>query len=142
MTDTPNDNQPMTAEAATARRAEMVADPAFVERYLAGGVPERDEMLKVSTALSVENSAEAFPTEQQIATFRSIADLTDEHANEIRSGRAITPQERQFALDLKAKLMRDSRFVRAYLDGDRAAATKIALLSVVLSARVQEPQQK
>ena len=142
MTDTPNDNQPMTAEAATARRAEMVADPAFVERYLAGGVPERDEMLKVSTALSIENSAEAFATEQQIATFRSIADLTDEHANEIRSGRAVTPQERQFALDLKAKLMRDSGFVRAYLDGDRAAATKIALLSVVLSARVQEPQQK
>ena len=142
MTDTPNDNQPMTVEAATARRAEMVADPAFVERYLAGGVPERDEMLKVSTALSVENSAEAFATEQQIATFRSIADLSDDHIAEIRSGRAVTPEERTFAENLKSQLMRDSGFVRAYLDGDRAAATKITLLSIILSARVQEPQQK
>ena len=62
MTDTPNDNQPMTVEAATARRAEMIADAGFTERYLAGGVPERDEMLKVSTALSIANSAESFAT--------------------------------------------------------------------------------
>ncbi len=144
MTDTPNDNQPMTAEAATARRAEMVADPAFVERYLAGGVPEKAEMLRVSTALSVDpaNSAQSFQTEQQIATLKNIADLSDDHIAEIRSGRAVTPEERTFAENLKSQLMRDKNFIQKYLDGDREAATKITLLSIILSARVQEPQQK
>ena len=141
MTDTPNTDQPMTVEAATARRAEMISDAGFTERYMAGGVPERDEMLKVSTALSIANSAESFATEQQIASLKSIADISDDVANEIRSGRAVTPQERQFALDLKAKLMRDRAWVAKYLDGDRECATKVALLSVVLSARVAEPQK-
>ena len=92
MADTPNTDQPMTVEAATARRAEMVADPAFVERYLSGGIPERDEMLKVSTALSIDpaNSAQSFQTEQQISTLKNIADLSDDHIAEIRSGRAVT----------------------------------------------------
>ena len=108
MADTPNTDQPMTVEAATARRAEMVADPAFVERYLSGGIPERDEMLKVSTALSIDpaNSAQSFQTEQQISTLKNIADLSDDHIAEIRSGRAVTREERTFAENLKAQLMR------------------------------------
>lgn len=144
MTDAPNTEQPLTAEAATARRAELVADAAFVERYLAGGVPERAEMFKVHEAMSVDpaNSAQAVQTELQIDTLKNIADLSDAHIDEIRTGRAVTPEERRFAEDLKSRLMRDQAFVRKYLDGDREAATKITLLSIVLSARVQEPQQK
>ncbi len=85
----------------------MIADAGFTERYLAGGVPERDEMLKVSTALSIANSAESFATEQQISSLKSIADLSDDHIAEIRSGRAVTPEEAHLRREPEMQLMRD-----------------------------------
>ena len=44
--------------------------------------------------------------------------------------------EQAFAEQLKGRLFADKSWVRKYLDGDREAATQIALVNVILSSKV------
>jgi hypothetical protein len=58
------------------------------------------------------------------------------------AGGAVLPSERQAALDLKASVISDASFRRAFLDGSREAAATMAKISLVLASPVKKPEQK
>ena len=74
--------------------------------------------------------------EQAIDFLRERADIPEQVADQLRKNMPVSAQEYRLAEQLKGKLFRDRSWVKKYLDGDREAATQIALVNVILSSRV------
>jgi hypothetical protein len=65
-------------------------------------------------------------------TWAGFADLPADVLQQVRERRPVTAEEYQHAAAEKKLLFRDKDWVRKYFDGDRAARTKMALISIII----------
>jgi hypothetical protein len=118
-------NPPMTREAAELRKAELLRNADWTERFLAGESRARTEMAALNLALVQTAGNEGqHRRDLEITSLRSRADLSDAHVAEYANLTPVSAAERQFALDKKAQPFGDRAWVAKYLDGDREAAKK------------------
>jgi hypothetical protein len=129
----------MSFDDAMLAKSQRLADPAWRDKYVAGDVGCKAEMDALMQALTPKRPQPTDPTsaEQAIDFLRERADIPENVADQIRNNEPVTFQERRLAEQMRAKLFRDKSWVQRYLDGDREAATQIALINVILSSRVK-----
>jgi hypothetical protein len=141
----------LTREAAYAKRGELLKDPQFRERYLKGGAEEQRQMREVisgMTRFDLENvndaavARQAAERELAIDGLRRTADISDEVAQQIRDQSPVSRDEFKKAEQEKKRLMSDKEFVTKWLAGDRAARTRMALVSVILGSRIADEAAK
>ena len=85
-------------------------------------------------------TTEAPATEREaiIEHLRQYGDISEAVADEIRSGRASTPWERQRTLEKRNYLFQDAGWVARYEAGDRQARMEVALINLILSRPVRD----
>jgi hypothetical protein len=137
---------PMTKEVAESRYNEILsgADKEWTTRYLNGGLVERAEMDRITKAISpppVAVRTDTVSMDQHVAAFKEWAgEISPEIEAELREQRPVSPREHSLAKQRKAERMSDRQWVVKYLDGGRAEAREMALLNLILSSRVRDPE--
>jgi hypothetical protein len=129
----------MSFDDAMLAKTQRLADPAWRDKYMNGDVGCKAEMDALMHALTPKQPQPSDPTslEQAIDWLRERADIPESVATQIRDNVPVSAQEYRLAQQMKEKLFRDKSWVAKYLDGDRDAATQIALVNVILSSRVK-----
>lgn len=134
--------QPMSVEAATAKRVEMLGDEKFRSRVALGDPEATKQWKDVIRALNPPvNQATADGREftenmNALAVLRAKADLPPEVWHWAALKGPVALHERQEALFEKERLFKDKEFVRKYLDGDRAANARLTQINLVLASKV------
>jgi hypothetical protein len=131
----------MTREAAQARKAEYLSTPALRDKLLAGDVATKKDWSSVNATLASTMPDPGVVAREVTSATWWAKGVPEDALKQFVAGGAVLPSERQAALDLKASVMKDGSFRRAYLDGSREAAT-MAKISLVLASPVKEPEQK
>jgi hypothetical protein len=140
-----HEGQPITAEAAAATRASLMANPEFAKAALAG---DKEKQLQLRDLWMLERSIQPPPpetieqAEQQIgnrlerdrlmhaSALHSSAEFTPEQIHQITNGRPIPLAEKEMAQRRLAVLQKDKAFVMRYLDGDRQAGLEMRLATI------------
>jgi hypothetical protein len=128
----------MSYDDAALAKAQRLGDPAWRDRYMAGGIAEKAEMDALVQALTPKAPLPSDPTsvETAIDHLRAHADIPEEVAQQLRDNKPVSIAEYRLAEQMKVKLFRDKAWVQRYLDDDRQAATEIALVNIILSSKV------
>jgi hypothetical protein len=141
----------LTREAAYTRRGELMADPKWRESYLKGDPEKQKQMREIisgMTKFDLENVGEAITARQAaeremtIDSLRRTSDISDEVAQQIRDQSPVSWNEFKKAEQEKKRLMGDVEFVKQWLAGNRAARTRMALVSVILGSRITDEATK
>jgi hypothetical protein len=125
----------MMREAAQARKAEYLSTPALRDKLLAGDVATKKDWSSVNATLaSTMPDPNVVAREATAATWKDRADLPPEALAQFVKGEPVFESEREQALRTKQQLFRDRAWVSKYLDGDRAAASTMAHISLIISS--------
>lgn len=134
--------QPMTVEAAQAKRVELLGDPKFRDAVCAAE-PEATKLWReVTRALSPQAdpaSAEGKRYNDNMASLailKAQADLPDAVWDHVAAGGPVSLAERQNALMAKERNFADRGWVERYFRGDRAANSEMRLINMTLASRV------
>ena len=140
----PSDSLPaISYEQASSLKQELLANEEWRTKYVNGDIECRRQMDQIYRGLTTPPAAPVNPGEAIVEHLRQYADISEDVADEIRSGRASTPYEYQRALELRDHLFQDEEWVQKYNKGDRRAHTQVALINSILSRRVRDnPQEK
>ncbi len=141
--------QQLTRADAFARRTELLHDADFkerVEKKDPGALAELQRVHSSITKVDFTNigneeqvkASELLDREQRLETWRRGADIPEPVAQQIREGRSVSREEYRLAEQEKKRLLADADFRRDYFSGNRAARTRMALVSIVLGSRIAE----
>jgi hypothetical protein len=157
----PAPSAPTTADAARARRAAIIADPALGEKFRKGDIAINQEMRSLNMAIA------AAPTGDRLSAvlagtatpggFENVtglelgtSDLTsavnglrgdgfaDETIREIIQGTPVSPERHQEAERIRERLLRDLEWLRAYREGSKDHAEQMHRVNAVLAAPIAE----
>ena len=137
---------PKTFEQWETRRAALVADPRFRERYMRGDGEAVAAMKQVFAALNPKTdpaSAEEREFSQRLAALTPLrvkANLDNSCWNWVAAGGPVAAHERQRALELKEQFFRDKQWVARHLDGGRLK-TQMVNVNLVLSSKVASAEE-
>jgi hypothetical protein len=144
MTDVnPSDLLPdqLTPEAAASRIEELKADPKFSESYLAGEMTAREEFTRLHAIVGKGPANEAvLHRASQLDALRRHAHLPEKAWAQVERDGPVWQHERDEALRMKERCMRDRTFVAKYLDGSRQEVTLMTQISLILSSPVHKPE--
>jgi hypothetical protein len=133
---------PADQQAAAAKKAELMADPAWVKRKVSGDPEANAQMTELNKVLvGAEADQPAAVDGREIEHLRAIG-LSDAVIDQAKNRTPVTQDEHDRAMRLKESLMRDSKHVRAYLDGEYSARQRMALIGIVLSSPVKQSEGK
>ncbi len=126
-------------EAAGARLAELKASPEFIERYLSGETKARAEFTRLhGLASKAPANADAIHRSMQVDVLKKHADLPPEAWAQVANNGPVFAHERDEALRMKERIMRDKAWVSRYLDGGREETTLMTRISLILASPVKE----
>jgi hypothetical protein len=130
--------EPMTPATATARIAELKSDPKFTEKYLAGEASARDEFSRLHTIVGKgAPNDDGLHRASQLDTLKKHADLDPKCWAQVEQNGPVWEHERQEALRMKERCMRDRAWVAKYLDGSREEVSLMTRISLILSSPVK-----
>ena len=132
--------QPMTPEAAAVKRVQLLGDPGFRERVLAGNAEANKQWKDVHRALSPQAdpaSAEGREYNQRmsgLAVLRAKAQLPEIMWDHVAANAPVSLAEREEAQYAKQRLFSDKAWVEKYLSGDIAANSELTRIHFVLAS--------
>jgi hypothetical protein len=127
-----------TPETAGARIAELKADPAFTERYLSGETNARAEFTQLhNLAAKGPVSSDGIHRSMQIDALKKQADLPPQCWDQVANNGPVFQHERDEALRMKERVMRDKAWVSKYLDGSREEVSLMTRISLILASPVK-----
>jgi hypothetical protein len=127
---------PADQAAAAEKKAELMADPAWVKRKVSGDPEANAEMTKINEVLVGAETAQPAVDASELDHLRSLG-LSNEVIKQVETRQPVTQDEYDRASRLKSTLMKDPEFVRKYLDGQYEARQKMALISIVMSSQIR-----
>jgi hypothetical protein len=150
---------PTTADAARARRAAIIADPALGEKFRNGDVVLRAEMRTLNMAISAAPTGDklgavlagtATPggfetvTGSELGTSDLISAVdglrkqghSDEIIRAIVEGEPVTPERHREAEIIRERLLRDKQWLRDYREGHREKVQQMHNINAVLAAPI------
>lgn len=139
----PDTPAPMGYVEASARRDEMINDPAIRDKIMSGDIQTNVEWQRVMAGLAQGQAPQpAAPDSieglvnwaQEISGGSLSPELVDYH---LVKGTPVSPQERQMAEARKSAKLRDPGFRKRYMDGDSDARREILLCDVIISSRIR-----
>jgi hypothetical protein len=143
----PAATQPQTREAALAEIETLKSDKVWYQQLRAGSVEAKERwnaLQKVAFAPPVITSPEDVAAQEAgrredamnsyVAGLKTQWSVTPENEKEIRAG-VIREQERNWALEEKARLIKDRAFYRKLLDGDREAKDRWGRVVAMISLK-------
>ena len=131
-------DHPATPEAASTRIAELKKDPAFLERYLGGEVKAREEFSRLhGLAVKGPMNVDGIHRSMQFDALKKYSDLPEKCWNQVASNGPVFQHERDYALQEKARCMRDKAWVSRYLDGSREEVSLMTRISMILASPVK-----
>ena len=128
----------LTPETASARIAELKADPKFSERYLNGEVAAKDEFARLHAVVGKGAANDvALHRASQLDALKKYADLPEKAWAQVERNGPVWQHERDEALRTKERCMRDRAWVAKYLDGSREEVSLMTRISLILSSPVK-----
>jgi hypothetical protein len=125
----------LTPETATARIAELKADPKFSEKYLAGEMSARDEFTRLHTIVGKGAPNDSgLHRASQFDALKKHADMPEKMWTHVAENKPVAAFEREEALRTKERCMRDRAFVSRYLDGSREEVSLMTQISMILAS--------
>ena len=134
--------QPMTPEVAAVKRVELLGDPKFRERVLAGDAAANKQWKDVHLALNQQAdpaTAEGRNYNQRmsgLSVFRAKAQLPEIMYDHMAANAPVSLAEREEAQFAKQRLFRDRSFVERYLAGEISANSELARIHFVLASPI------
>lgn len=142
---------PSASSEAAARLSELKATPEWRDELLRGSPSHLKEMRDLQAVIAkgggdVDQAIAGVPdvgpfqtskTKTMMATAKHLREAGIGDPGVIRqvlAGDAVSPQEHAAATEAKARLMRDSDFVKRYTAGDGEAKRQMTLLNIVISS--------
>jgi hypothetical protein len=127
----------LTPEAASARIRELKANPEFTAKYLANETSARDEFTRLHAVVGKGAPNDSgLHRASQLDAMRKHADLPDKCWDQVSRNGAVFQHEREEALRMKERCMRDRSFIAKYLDGSREEVSLMTRISLILSSPV------
>lgn len=99
-------------EQASSLKQELLANEEWRTKYINGDIECRRQMDQIYRGLTTPPAAPPNPGEAIVEHLRQHADISEDVADEIRSGRASTPYEYQRALELRDHLFQDEEWMQ------------------------------
>jgi hypothetical protein len=127
--------EPLTFEAAVARKAELFSKPGWADRWRNGDVSARREFSELTAALN-KGPADPGRTAREIEVSASI--MSAVQRNEYVNQDPISKDIRDQALAMRDGLIRDPEFFARWQRGDFDARKKLSLVSQILSLPVKD----
>ena len=131
-----NTSEPLTYEAAVARKAELMAKPGFAQRWVNGELDARREFGELTAALAKGPSDPA--KEARAISVAGNGYLSDYQKSEFVNQEPITREVAEQAKQMHADLIKDPEFFRKWSSYDRDARRRLSLLAQVLSRPVKD----
>ena len=134
--------QPMTPEVAAVKRVELLGDPKFRERVLAGDPEANTQWKDVHRALNPLATPPAAAGREYnqrmsgLAVFRAKAQLPEIMYDHMAANSPVSLAEREEAQFAKQRLFRDRSFVERYLAGDVSANSELTRINFVLASPI------
>ena len=134
--------QPMTVEAAQAKRVEYLGDAKFRDRVVSGDPESVRQWREVTRALSPQANPLTAEGKKyndnmnSLAILKAQADLPDAVWDHIAAGGPVWLAERENALFAKERNFKDAAWVKAYLNGGRRENSEMRLINAVLASPI------
>jgi len=145
---------PDTPKEAAARLSQIKSDPAWREAYLSGQPRHAKELRELQAIVDKENAGvdkalagELYDSPIQppghMANIAAAAMLTEaglrpDVVRQVLTGQPVSRAEYEAAKSRKTELMRDRKFVDAYMANNGPERQALTLLDVILSSRIKE----
>jgi hypothetical protein len=131
----------LTPEAAASRIAELKADPKFTEKYLSGETSARGEFTRLHAIVGKGTTPDEFAMHRasQLDAMKKHADLPQQCWDQVARNGPVHQHEREEALRMKERCLRDRSFIAKYLDGSREETSLMTRISLILSSPVHKP---
>ncbi len=130
----------LAPEAASARIAELKADPNFTEKYMAGEVGARAEFQRLHSQAFGKNAPDDMVQRRAtgIDMLREFAALPDKVWDAARRNEAVYQHEYDLALRTKEQCFKDKAWVARYLDGGREERSLMLQTVLILSSPIRK----
>lgn len=130
---------PTDVAGAQSRKAELMADSAWRDRYFAGNVEARSEMASLNAtivAVASSNGPDAVVTAFSVERGRELG-LSDAVLDQVKNQPPVSQQEYEAVARHKRELLSDKSFVEKLSGGDYDARRKMFLANLVLSSPIK-----
>ena len=140
---------PLTPEQAQARLEDLKSSPdhaTWREKFSRGDVAARDEFQKLHEAMyrpdgekpPTQTAQQAAEVEHFNGNLRATADIPEPVADMVRTNQAVSMYERQLAEQEVQRLKSDQEFLKSWYSGNRAARSRMTILSIILARPTME----
>jgi hypothetical protein len=130
--------EPLTPETAATRIAELKANPEFTAKYLANEISARDEFTRLHTIVGKGAPNDSgLHRASQLDAMKKHADLDPKCWAQVEQNGPVYAHEREEALRMKERCMRDRAWVAKYLDGSREEVSLMTRISLILASPVK-----
>lgn len=124
-------------QAAIGRKAELMADPAWRDRYIKGDGPERVEMQALNAKIAGPRPVTE-PVDPDIIEHVRSAGVSDEVVKQVETRRPISQEEYDMVARWKTAHLKDPAWRQKYFDGDYEARKQMMLANITLSSPIKE----
>jgi hypothetical protein len=130
----------MTPAQASARLSELKANPEWRDAHIRGDQKARSEFeaLHKRMAATEQEARASAMMDQGLSGVSEFAPVEPGVLEQIKSGQAVSPEERRMALDARKRFMSDEALVKKYLNGDHEARRQMILISTIIAAPVKQ----
>jgi hypothetical protein len=128
---------PTDAPAASARKAELLANPQWRGKFLENDPAARAEMSALNRVIVGPDPAAA-PIEPHVLEHAREMGVSEEVVKQIEAGQPVSQFEHDTVLRWKTSHMKDPEFLRKYFDGDYEARKRMFLANVTLSLPIKQ----
>jgi hypothetical protein len=128
---------PANVEAATARKAELLANETFRAKFLDNDPAARAEMSAINRILVGPDPAAA-PVGADVLDHAREMGVSEDVVKQIAEGQPVSQFEYDAVLRWKTSHMKDPEFLRKFFDGDYEARKQIFLANVTLSLPIRQ----
>ena len=124
------------AATASARKAELMSDRAWADRYIKGGAPEREEMAALNAKIAPPSPAP--PVDP--GTLNHVRDfgVSDDVVKQIETRQPVSRAEYDATARWKAAHLKDPAFREKALSGDYDVRKQLMLANIILSSPIKE----
>ncbi len=127
---------PTDAAGAQSRKAELMADPGFRDRYLGGNAEARAEMGALNAVIAAAAAADGTTVADHFEVeYARAMGVSDGAIEQFRTRLAVTPQERELVQQWKTQHMNDKAWVEKFLAGDIQARREMTTATFVSQRR-------
>jgi hypothetical protein len=120
---------------ASARKAELMADPEWRSRYIKGEGPEREEMAALNAKLAPPPPT--LPVDPTLIDHLRDAGLSEAAVEQYKAGKPIPQAERAMVERWVKGHVRDPSFRQKYLDGDWESRRLMRTANMMMSLPVE-----